>query len=182
MRASRNALLSLPVCGWVWVWVSMFAAAAPAAAQTFVPAPVRKVDLSGPRFGLTSLTPGIVDALAERELVVGPLISQFGWQFERQLVTRDGGLTPVTEFVVLMGGLEQGVAIPSLTWLVGMRTRQGAEFGVGPNITPAGTALAIAAGVTLRVGSINVPMNVAVVPSQSGVRVSVLTGFNFRRR
>jgi hypothetical protein len=28
----------------------------------------------------------------------------------------------------------------------------------------------------------NVPMNFAVVPSKSGVRVSVLSGFNFRRR
>jgi hypothetical protein len=28
----------------------------------------------------------------------------------------------------------------------------------------------------------NIPMNVAVVPSKDGVRVSMLTGFNFRRR
>jgi hypothetical protein len=156
--------------------------AATATAQSFLPPPVRAVNLSGPRFGLTVLTPGIVDKLAEKQIFVEPLISQFGWQFERQLVTRDGGLTPVTEFVVLLGGLEQDVAIPSLTWLVGMRTRQGAEFGVGPNVTPSGTALAIAAGVTLRVGSMNVPMNFAIVPSESGVRVSVLGGFNFRRR
>jgi len=156
--------------------------AVPAAAQRFVPPPTRVVDLSGPRFGITSLTPGIVDALAERDLVVTPIITQFGWQFERQFTTREGGLTPVTEFVVLVGGLEQGVAVPSATWLVGMRTKQGAEFGVGPNVTPAGTALAFAGGVTLRLGPMNVPMNFAVVPSKSGVRVSVLGGFNVRRR
>jgi len=166
----------------ILVALLLVAAAAPAAAQPFTPPPVRVADLSGPRFGLTSLTPGMVDKLAEHDLVVEPLISQFGWQFERQFALRGSGLTPVTELVVLLGGLEQDVAIPSVTWLVGMRTAQGAEFGVGPNVTPAGSALVFAAGVTLRAGSLNVPMNFAVVPSRHGVRVSVLTGFNFRRR
>jgi hypothetical protein len=150
--------------------------------QRYVPPPVGVIDLSGPRFGITSLTPGIVDKLAERNLIVEPVITQFGWQFERQFTTGDWGLTPVTEFVVLVGGLEQDVAVPSLTWLIGLRTKQGAEFGIGPNITPAGTALAIAGGVTLRLGPLNVPMNFAIVPSDSGVRLSVLTGFNVRRR
>ena len=47
--------------------------------------------------------------------------------------------------------------LPSLSWLVGLRTRDGAEFGVGPNVTPAGTALAIAAGVTVRAGVLEHP-------------------------
>ena len=83
---------------------------------------------------------------------------------------------------MLLGGLEQGLAVPSLNWIVGLRTREGAEFGIGPNLTPAGAALAVAAGVTFRSGALNIPMNVAVVPSKDGVRVSVLSGFNFRRR
>lgn len=65
--------------------------------------------------------------------------------------------------------------------MVGLRTRNGAEFGVGPNLTPAGAALAIAAGATFGAGALNVPVNVAVVPSKSGVRVSVLSGFSLRR-
>jgi len=56
------------------------------------------------------------------------------------------------------------------------------EFGVGPNLTPAGLALAMAAGVTFRTGLMNVPSNLAVVPSKAGMRVSVLTGFTMRRR
>jgi hypothetical protein len=55
------------------------------------------------------------------------------------------------------------------------------EFGIGPNATPAGLALAVAAGVTYSTGALNVPINVAVVPSKAGVRVSVLTGFNMRK-
>ena len=58
----------------------------------------------------------------------------------------------------------------------------GAEFGIGPNITPAGVALALASGVTFRAGNPTVPMNVAVVPSKVGTRISILPGFNMRRR
>jgi hypothetical protein len=157
----------------------------PAAAQSYtVPPPVVKtIDLSGPRFGVTFLSEGIVNELHDRyDLDLQPTITQFGWQFERQFLTRDNGVTAVSEYVVLLGGLDQGVAIPSLNWLVGMRTRAGAEFGVGPNITPAGVGLVIAVGVTYRVGAMNIPVNFAIVPSKYGQRVSVLTGFNMRRR
>ena len=70
--------------------------------------------------------------------------------------------------MLLAGGLDQGVLLPSLNWLVGLRTREGAEFGIGPNITPVGVALAIAVGVTFRAGVLNIPMNFAVVPSKAG--------------
>jgi hypothetical protein len=154
----------------------------PALAQTMVPPPVRAVSLSGPRFGFTSLSDATLATLQERGIGLRPLITQFGWQFEKQFYTKDGGLTAVNEWVVLLGGLEQGVTIPSVSWIVGLRTPEGAEFGVGPNITPAGVALAIAAGVTFRAGALNVPVNVAVVPSKNGTRVSMLSGFNFRGR
>ena len=72
--------------------------------------------------------------------------------------------------------------MPSLTWLVGLRSPTGLEFGIGPNITPVGVALALAGGVTFRSGSLNVPVTFAVVPSDVGTRVSMLTGFNFRGR
>ena len=158
------------------------ATAVPAAAQTLPPY-AHSADLSGPRFGLTLLSDGIVEKLADRQLPVDrPYVSQFGWQFERQFFTKDSGVTMVTEWVALLGGLEQSIALPSLSWLVGIRTGDGAEFGIGPNITPAGTALVFATGMTFRTASVNVPVNVAVVPSKSGTRVSVMTGFSLRRR
>ncbi|MEO7192435.1 MAG: hypothetical protein ABI051_15385 [Vicinamibacterales bacterium] len=158
--------------------------AAPAAAQDMtVPPPLtHTVELAGPRFGFTMLTQGVVDALAERRIQIKPVISQFGWQVEKQFYSHASGVTAVTEFVGLLGGLEQGVALPSGNWLVGLRSREGAEFGIGPNISPAGVGLVIAAGVTFRAGALNVPMNFALVPSKDGVRVSVLTGFTLRRR
>ena len=156
-----------------------------ASAQNVIDPPpgfTKTVNLSGPRFGMTALSTGVVDELKKRDIEVGSNISQFGWQFEKQFYTRNSGVAAVNEWVVLLGGLDQGVALPSLSWMVGLRTREGAEFGIGPNITPAGVALALAGGVTFRAGNLNVPMNVAVVPSKAGTRISILTGFNMRRR
>ena len=84
--------------------------------------------------------------------------------------------------MALVGGLEQSVVLPSLSWMVGVRTRDGAEFGIGPNVTPMGTALVLATGMTFRAGAVNIPVNIAVVPSKSGSRVTVLSGFSLRRR
>lgn len=113
-------------------------------------------------------------------VAVGRVITQFGWQFERQFYAIEGGPAAVTELVVLVGGLEQQAFLPSLSWLVGLRTPRGAEFGVGPNISAGGSSLAFAAGVTQRVGGLNVPINVAFVPGRTGGRVSVLAGFTSR--
>ena len=163
--------------------VVLLMAASSAQAQSVIEPPgVNKtVNLSGPRFGMTALGQGVVDELQKRSITVSPNISQFGWQFEKQFYSKGSGLAAVNEWVFLAGGLEQGVVLPSLSWLVGLRTREGAEFGIGPNVTPAGVSLVLAAGVTMRTGTFNVPVNVAVVPSRVGTRVSVLTGFNMRR-
>jgi hypothetical protein len=152
-----------------------------AAAQT-TPSPIKAVNLSGPRIGVTSLSQGVIDKLAERGIEVRPLITQFGWQFEKQFYSQDSGLTAVTEWIILVGGLEQDVVLPSVSWIVGLRTKEGAEFGIGPNVTPAGTAIVFAAGVTFRAGALNLPVNFAVVPAKAGTRVSLLGGFNFRKR
>ncbi len=158
------------------------AAPAPAAAQTDerVPPPVQRVKLSGPRFGVTYLGGAIVDSLAAHDVEVSPVITQFGWQFERLIFADEGGLSAVSEWVVLVGGLEQSTFLPSVSWLVGLRGPRGAEFGVGPNVSPAGAALAIAGGVTTRAGAFNLPVNVAIVPSKIGTRISLLVGFTTR--
>ena len=171
----RNAVLAVLVMG---LW------AMPAMAQNVLqPPPIpNEVDLSGPRFGITALSDGVMNDLAARGLKAPPMISQFGWQVERAFYRADSGVAAMTEWVVLLGGLEQDLKIPSMTWLVGMRSANGAEFGIGPNFSPAGSALAIAGGVTFRHGYLNVPVNVAIVPSRNGTRISMLTGFNMRRR
>jgi hypothetical protein len=168
-HAAFGALITLALC-------------TPALSQTTLPPVANTANLSGPRFGFTLLADSLVRKLEDRQITVGPQISQFGWQFEKQFYTKDSGVTMVTEWVALVGGLEQSVVLPSLSWMVGIRTRDGAEFGIGPNVTPAGTAMVFAAGMTFRTGALNIPVNVAVVPSKSGSRVSVLSGFSLRHR
>ena len=170
----------LPLAGAI---LMLFASAVPAWSQSFVtPRVTREIDLSGPRFGLTMLSQGNIDSLKEKKnLTVRPMISQFGWQFERRFYTNDDGLAVLSEWIPLVSGLEQGLALPSLNWLVGVRTQGGGEFGIGPNLTPLGVGLVVAAGVTVRSGALNIPLNFAVASSKSGTRVSIMTGFNLRR-
>ena len=170
-HAANGALLTLVLCG-----------TALSQTTTNLPPIAKTADLSGPRFGLTLLSDGVVQKLEERDISVGPQVSQFGWQFEKQFYTKDSGVTMVTEWVALVGGLEQSVVLPSLSWMVGVRTRDGAEFGIGPNVTPAGTALVLATGMTFRTGALNIPVNIAVVPSKAGTRVTLLSGFSLRHR
>lgn len=160
--------------------------AAPAASAQVVPAPpsvpppMERVSLSGPRFGITFLGGALTDSLAAHNVDIAPVITQFGWQFEKQFYAIQGGPSAVTEWVVLVGGMEQGTFLPSLSWITGLRTPGGAEFGVGPNLSVAGAALVLAGGFTTRVGALNIPLNLAVVPGKTGVRVSVLAGFTAR--
>ena len=144
--------------------------------------PAETVDLSGPRFGVTFLSRSVRDKLADAGIDVGPAISQFGWQKEKRFLSSDNGFTGVTEWVLLFGGMDQGTMLPSLSWLVGLRSVKGVEFAVGPNLSAGGVGLAFAGGVTLRAGNLNIPVNLAAVPSKNGVRVSMLAGFNSRRR
>ena len=143
---------------------------------------VRQLSRSGPRFGVTWMSGSIVDTLNARyNLDVAPVVTQFGWQFERQFASLEAGPVALNELIFLIGGLDQGAFLPSLTWLVGIRTPGQFEIGVGPNATPAGVALAISTGYTFKVGALAVPVNMAIVPSKYGVRSSLLTGFNLYR-
>ena len=179
---SRNDT-NLPLRALAGAALLALVAATPAWSQTTVPPRVLgEVDMGGPRFGFTMLSQKSVDRLhEERDVTVRPLISQFGWQFERRLYTNDDGTSLLSEWVPLVSGLEQGLALPSLNWLVGLRTKAGSEFGIGPNLTPLGVGLVVAGGVTMRSGALHVPLNFAVATSKYGPRVSIMTGFNVRR-
>lgn len=145
--------------------------------------PPETINLSGPRVGVTFLSDTTRQTLLnDGHADVGFAISQFGWQKEKRFLSSPDGFTGVTEFVFLLGGLDQGVVVPSFNWLVGARTAKGIEFAAGPNLTPAGLAIAIAGGITFQTGNLNIPVNLAVVPSKSGARISMLVGFNGRRR
>lgn len=134
-------------------------------------------NLSGPRFGVTILTGETADRLRD-DYDAAPVILQFGWQFEWQFFSTDTGPTGVVEVVPLIGGLEKGLFLPSLSALVGLRFLSGFEFGFGPNVSVSGFSIALAVGKTFQSGQLNWPVNFSVVPSQKGARFSLLLGFN----
>ncbi len=143
------------------------------------PADTRQINLSGPRIGFTMISHRLIEKLeGDLDRDITPIISQFGWHMEHRFFTLSDGLTGVSEFVLLAGGFEQDLIVPSLTWMLGIRSGRGVEFGMGPNLSPAGSALVLAWGFTLDGGGVYFPMNVALASNQDGVRVSLLLGFN----
>jgi hypothetical protein len=136
--------------------------------------------LAGPRLGFT-IVPGNSE-LARRmeEEGLNPIISQFGWHFEHRVVPNGNGPSFVIEFVPLLGGVEYGKPIASLSLMFGIRMPSGYEFGVGPNIiTGKGTksGLIIAVGKTFDVQGVSIPINVAYATSPLGARLAFIVGY-----
>ncbi|WP_303309959.1 hypothetical protein [Hymenobacter sp. BT730] len=139
------------------------------------------IHLSGPRLGFTILSGAVVDK-AKDQFSLNPFITQFGWQFETRIFRLPNGTSGLFEFVPLIGGLEQGKFIPSVNGLIGIRGKNGFEFGIGPNLTPVSANIALAIGTSFQAYGVNFPVNFAVVPGNGGARFSLLFGFNSRRR
>ena len=131
---------------------------------TIPPPRLKTVSLSGPRFGVTALSDGSSRNCRSDRSTCGSSITQFGWQFEKEFYSKEGGVAALHEFVFLARrpGAGRGAAEPELAGRTA--NANGAEFGIGPNITPAGVALTLAAGVTFRSGALNVPMTFASSP------------------
>ena len=142
---------------------------------------IKPISLSGPRIGVTYLSKSVTDQIEKTfETTLEPVIIQFGWQFETQFFTTSKGVTGVSEWIPLIGGFEQDKFIPSLSWLIGMRSAEGFEFGAGPNVSLSGTSLILAAGLNFRSAEINFPINLGYSLSKTGGRYSLLFGFNIR--
>ena len=135
-------------------------------------------NLSGPRIGMTYLSSETVSYANDKDIELSSVISQFGWQFERAFFTTNGGPQGITALIPLLGGADQGLLLPSLSWVTGMRSPSGYEFVVGPNLSVSGVGFAIALGRTMRAGEVNFPINLSLVTSDKGIRFSLLFGFN----
>jgi hypothetical protein len=73
---------------------------------------------AGPRFGVAYLTRGSQTA-RDQGKPFSPLTTLFGWQIEHPFDLGPDAPALVTELVLLAGGLEQNVFLPSATWLLG---------------------------------------------------------------
>lgn len=137
--------------------------------------------LSGPRVGATYFTRNNSD-LGIVEAPDFPLVSQFGWQLETRYFTLENGTQGLIEFIGLIGGMDQGYFLPNASVLIGIRDSKGLEIGFGPNISVTGAAFVIAAGMSFRTENVYIPMNLAFTASPKNPRISLLVGFNGRRR
>jgi len=157
-------------------------------------------NLSGPRVGITILTNGdLTETLSDEFGVMSNLISQFGYQFEKQ-ITGNEQVVGLVEGILFIGGLERGLFLPSFSGMFGARFASGYEWAVGPNISLSGPSLVLAFGRTIQAGNINIPISLAWVPStqrqrniyenaiqskeiyNTGHRITLTIGFNFRTR
>ena len=137
--------------------------------------------LNGPRFGFTTFTGDVAEKRSDAGLE--PIMSQFGWQFENQIVSLESGNRALLEGLVLLGGLEQGEFNMSFAGLAGFRTEAGIEFGAGPNFNfnrdseEWTTSMLLAAGATMPFGDVYVPVNVAMGLAKGGPRITALMGW-----
>ena len=149
---------------------------------TFLSAEAQIEKLAGPRVGVTMITSGSLASIIRGDVPFfsddvskewtgstgkyGAAISQYGWQWESRFA--DGGdITGVVEWIALVGGMEKGMFLPSASSMVGLRTAKGIEFAVGPNLSLGGIAMVFGAGYNFKFGKLNVPVNIAYVPSMN---------------
>lgn len=100
---------------------------------------VDRLRLDGPRWGATVFTGQTASILGQERAQGGfnayPVMFQFGYQFERQYLT-SGNFQALVEFVPMLTGLEQGLFVPSATFLNGLRSNKGGwEFAFGPTFS-----------------------------------------------
>ena len=147
---------------------------------------------NGPRVGFTHLS----ESAVSRELEANgtrPNFTMLGWQFESRFMHNPNGSHLMFEFVPLVGGLEQGLFLPSASFLLGFRTSGGVEFGLGPNFSPSGSAMVFSMGKSFESNGILYSVNLVFVlgykkkegndfvPSGfTGNRISIIFGFNTR--
>lgn len=98
----------------------------------------------GPRIGLTYLSEGFIS-----DKVGAQFISQFGWQFETRLFKLADGSGALFEVIPVIGGLDRGMFLPSISTILGYRLANGIEFGIGPNLSLSGVGLVYAIGFSL---------------------------------
>tara|TARA_B110000003_G_C16627642_1_gene525434 strand:+ start:700 stop:1284 length:585 start_codon:yes stop_codon:yes gene_type:complete len=166
--------------------------------------------LAGPRLGFVGITDSRSSLILNGDLKVfdripsqsyyeenvnGAWTSLYGWQFESRFA--DGGdVTGIVEWILLAGGMEKGLFLPSVSSLVGVRNKEGFEFALGPNLSLTGIAMVLGVGYNFNSGNLNIPINIAFVPGRqvtrvtetdkdinikTGNRISITAGFNLSR-
>lgn len=112
--------------------------------DTPITTPKTTLKLSGPRMGVSMVTGLAAKRLAAPKNEGGygmfPINVQFGYQLEQQYLSA-GNFQALIEVIGLIGGLESGQILPSISLLNGFRdNKTGIEFAFGPVIRLVQTA------------------------------------------
>ena len=158
--------------------------------------------LAGPRLGFTFISAGpIADVLNEgfdndiemNGSTGSAFTTLYGWQWESRFADGGGQVVGIVEWIVLVGGMEKGMFLPSASSIIGARMDNGLEFGVGPNLSLSGIGMVFGVGYNFNSGNLNLPINISVIPGRAmdgtnmdgtnyeyntGTRIAVTLGFN----
>ena len=100
---------------------------------------VTRLNLTGARMGATFFTGEFRNILKAKKADGGfdlnPVMYQFGYQFE-VMYLNEGNFQALFEFLPMITGIDQGVIMPSVTIMNGVRHNiWGWEFALGPNFS-----------------------------------------------
>jgi hypothetical protein len=111
-----------------------------------------------------------------------PVLTLFGLTVEQRILLGSTRSHFAFQEVVLVGGLEQGIALPEGAVLIGYRDYSGFEIGIGPILHLAGVGVVAAAGYTFSFKGMFVPVDLSVIIPNAGrpASVALTTGFNFQ--
>jgi hypothetical protein len=146
-----------------------------------------EMNVCGPRVGMM----GILDnGPFYQELIKhkgGRAVSQFGWHFEYKFVPIGGGPSFLLEMVPLIGGVEYGMFIPSISMPVGIRLPFGTEFGMGPCFSIGtsekllSSSIIFAAGHSFDYKGVGIPINLFFSKGPNGNSLGLLVGYAITR-
>jgi len=111
-----------------------------------------------------------------------PALTLFGVTLEERILLGQTRSHFAFQEVVLVGGLEQGIALPEGAVLIGYRDYSGFECGIGPILHVGGISVLVAAGWTFSFRGAYVPVDISlVIPNtERPASISLTTGFNFQ--
>ena len=170
--------------------------------------------LAGPRLGFTFISAGpLADVLNEgfdndiemHGTTGSAFTTLYGWQWESRFADGGGQIVGIVEWIVLVGGMEKGMFLPSASSIIGARMDNGLEFGVGPNLSLSGIGMVFGLVYNFKSGNLNLPINISIIPGRgmtdeihhydpngnnhweeeykynTGTRVAITLGFNMSK-
>ena len=171
--------------------------------------------LAGPRVGGTFISAGpIADFIHEGfdfdeddkyGSTGAAFTTLYGWQWESRFADGGGNITGIVEWIVLVGGMERGMFLPSASSIIGARMDNGLEFGVGPNLSLSGIGMVFGLGYNFKSGDLNLPVSISFIPGRkmdgeihhhdgnwenewteeyeynTGTRIAITLGFNMSK-